>query len=235
MKMITDAWFEFNGVRSTDMGVRLMALPKRPIAAEKGEKISVPGRDGYLWMSEGGAREAIIVNVSCTTVDGYNPNGLAKWLSGEGLLIFSDDPKSAYRARVISEYAREYRFLRFDAEKFDIPFECQPYRYVYPDPSRIKLTASQVVDNPGNVYSLPKITVNGGGEITLHVGDYMIDIEGGSVVIDSETMECFDTAGRLANDRVSMDEFPRLLPGDNPVMWSGNVTSVLIDGRWRNL
>jgi phage-related protein len=63
----------------------------------------------------------------------------------------------------------------------------------------------------------------------------MIDIEGGSVVIDSETMECFDSAGRLANDRVSMDEFPRLLPGDNPVTWSGNVTSVLIDGRWRNL
>ncbi len=236
MKRLTEAWFEFAGTRSDRMGVRLLAMPKRPHAAEKGELLTVPGRSGYLWMSEGGARETIDISAECESMDGYNADAVSAWLSGDGLLIFSDEPNRAYRARVIDEYTRESRFLHFDAQKFGVVFTCQPHRYLYPAADIIKFTAAGYATNPGTAASSPRIVITGSGDMTVNVGAYQIDISGGSIIVDSEMQDCFDTDGiTLANNRVSMEEFPVLNPGANRISWSGGVTNVAIEGRWRYL
>ena len=236
MRRLTEAWFEFAGVRSDEIGVRLLAMPKRPQAAEKGERLMIPGRSGYLWMSEAGAREAVELRIECVSDDAYNADAVAEWLSGEGLLVFSDEPNRAYQARVVDEFARESRFLHFDAQRFTVPFLCQPHRYLYPAAASIKLTAKGSVSNPGTAESLPRIKIAGSGNLTVNIGAYQVDVSGGTVIIDSEKMDCFASDGiTLANSRVSMDEFPRLAPGANNISWSGNVSSVTIDGRWRYL
>lgn len=236
MKQLTAAWFEFNDVRSDSRHVRLMAMPRRPIAAEQGEQIEIPGRDGYLWSERRDARRPIVIPVECTTTDGYSPQRTAAWLSGSGLLRFSDEPNRAYRARVIDEYVRESMFLRFDAQKFTVNFACQPHRYFYPEYSAERLYSPGVIANPGTADSLPRITIVGSGDMNVYIGGYLIDVSGGSVIVDSELMDCFGLDGvTLANGRVKMDEFPMLLPGGNAVSWSGNVSEIIIDGRWRDL
>ncbi len=234
MKRLTEAWFEFGGVRCDEKHIRLMAMPKRPIPAHQGEKIEVPGRDGFLWKSNRSARSGMEIAVECSTLEGFSPDELAAWLRGDGLLRFSDEPDRAYRAHVIEEFVRESMFLRFDRQRFTVQFSCQPHRYIYPAADAETLTAPGVIENPGNTWSLPRITVEGSGDMTVYVGAYQIDISGGSVIVDSEMMDCFEPDGiTLANHRVTMDEFPRLLPMGNAVSWTGDVTKVTVEGRWR--
>lgn len=236
MKRLTDAWFEFNGVSSKNMGVKLLAMPKRPVPAEKGEILTIPGRDGFLWASERAARESITINVECVSSAKFDKNAVIKWLSGAGDLVFSDDKAKAYRARVIAEYATENQFLHFDAQRFTVPFDCQPYRYAYPAPSAVKMTSAGILVNPGTADSLPRIVISGKGDITVNINEHIIDVTGGSVIIDCESMDCLSTdGGELANNRVTMTDFPRLVPGDNAISWIGDVNYVSFRGRWRYL
>ena len=233
MNRLTSAWFELNGVRCDQKGLRLMAMPKRPVPSLQGEKIEVPGRDGFLWIGRNNARNAITIPVECRTMDGYSPDDVAAWLEGGGMLRFSDEPNWAYRAQVDNEFIRESVYLNFDQQKMTIPFSCQPRRYLYPAMADTVLYAAGNVVHPGYFPSLPRITVAGIGDITLMIGENQIDISGGSVIIDSELMDCFDADGvTLANTRVTMDDFPVLKPGETAVRWEGTVTSVTIAGRW---
>lgn len=236
MRRLTDAWFEFNGVRCGDKHVRLMAMPKRPIPAERGEAQETPGMDGDLWKSERGARLPIAVSVECETTDGWSADELAAWLQGSGLLRFSDEPDRAYRARVTAGFDRDNKYLSFDTQIFTVRFDCQPHRYLYPAAEPTVMNAAGTVYNPGTAKSLPRLTIEGTGDMTVWIGGQQIDVTGGSVIIDSELMDCFDADGMtLANRRVTLDEFPQMAVGANDVSWSGSVTRVTIEGRWRYL
>lgn len=238
MRRLTDAWFEFNGVRCDQRHVRLMDIPKRPIPAEQGEMIQIDGRSGFLWKSKRQARNPIVISVECSTLDGWTADELSGWLQGEGLLRFSDEPNWAYRARVCEEFARDSMFFGFDRQVFTVPFDCQPHRYVYPA-SVVETTTFKVVSNPGTARSLPRITVEGGGDretMIVYIGDCTIEIVGGGLIIDSEMMECVEFDGvTLAGQRVRMNEFPEIPPGEILVSWSGSVSKVTIEGRWRSV
>lgn len=236
MKRWTECWFEWKGVRCEEMGVRLMALPSRPIPAVQGEKFEIPGRDGFLFSHRRAARYGIRLIVSCQTADGFSGDALAAWMQGEGLLRFSDEPNRAYRARVMDEFVRENVFLNFDRQRFDIGFECQPHRYLYPSPEVITLTEKGAIVNPGTAQSLPRITIEGTGDMLVWIGGRMLDIQGGSVVVDSEMQDCFEADGvTLANNRVTMDDFPVIPAGECAVSWTGEVERVTVEGRWRYL
>lgn len=236
MRHLTEAWFEFNGVRCDTVNVRLMDLPKRPIPAKQGEMIKIDGRSGYLWQSKRGAYEPITIEVECSTLDGFSAEMLGDWLDGENWLRFSDEPDRAYKGRVVAEFLRNAMFFGFDRQVITIPFECQPFRYIYPAAEPETLTRANVVNNPGTAHSEPRITINGSGELVVYVGEYMIGATGAGVIVDSETMDCYELDGvTLANGRVTMDEYPVIPPGGAVVSWAGGVTSVTIDGRWRSI
>ena len=93
MNRLTEAWFEFAGIRSDAMHVRLLAMPRRHMPAQRGERVVVPGRSGYLWMPDGGAYDEIAITAQCATEDGYSPEAIAAWLAGDGELRFSDEPE----------------------------------------------------------------------------------------------------------------------------------------------
>lgn len=198
--------------------------------------LEIDGLSGYLWQSRRNAYKPIKINVECSTLDGFSPDALTEWLAGGGLLRFSDEPDRAYRARVTDEFVRSCMFFGFDREAFAIPFVCQPYRYIYPAVEPVVLTTAKVVSNPGTADSQPRITIEGNGELIAYIGEYMIGATGAGVIVDSETMDCYELDGvTLANSRVTMDEYPVIPPGGAVVSWAGGVTSVTIDGRWRSI
>ena len=236
MKRLTEGWFEFNGVHCESMGVRLMDIPKRPLPAKQGRMLEIDGRSGYLWQPRRGAYKPITINVECSTLDGFSADALGGWLAEGGLLRFSDEADRAYRARVTEEFLRSSMFFGFDREVFTVPFVCQPFRYISPAAEPETLTSAKVISNPGTAHSQPRITIEGSGDMTVFIGDYMIGVTGGSVIVDSEEMNCYETDGvTLANGRVTMEDYPLIPPGGAVISWIGGVTSVTINGRWRSI
>ncbi len=235
MRRLTEAWFEFNGIRSSDRHVIMMDIPKRPIPAEQGDKMEIDGRSGFLWKSRKQAKRPIVISVQCSTADGWTPDELTGWLQGAGMLRFSDEPDRAYKARVSEEFSRESMFFGFDRQVFTVPFDCQPFRYFYPEPAAEVLTGAKVVTNPGTAHSQPRITIEGSGDMVVNIGEYTIETSGAGIIVDSEEMNCYELNGvTLANQRVIMDEYPVIPAGGAVVSWAGGVTRVTIEGRWRS-
>lgn len=234
MRELKEAWFEFRGIRSTDMGVEMLSRPQREQPSAMGQSITVSGRSGRLWL-EDGTWDDVLVQVQCVVPDG-EMDRVTAWLSGCGELRFSDEPERVYRARVRGGAVRTMPFARLSAQQFTLGFDCGPFRYQYPPAEAIVLTESGAVNNPGTVASQPRIVIEGTGDITLSVGGCLMVFEGieGGIVVDSEAMECFSPDGAaLLNDRADMEEFPLMACGSNAVTWTGDVTKVSIEPRWR--
>jgi len=92
-----------------------------------------------------------------------------------------------------------------------------------------------VLNNPGSVYAEPVLTVYGDGDITLMIGQQLVELEGisGSIVIDSVLKEAYKES-ELQNDRMS-GEFPVLRPGGNAISWTGDVSRIVVTPNWRYL
>lgn len=230
-------WVEFAGHKNTEYGVELLSMPTRPHPARKGDSIDIPGRDGKLFMDEG-AYDRVLVSLRMIATSG-SMDAVNAWLSGSGNLRFGDDPNRAYRAMITKEFATSNRNNRLNGREFTVTFDCEPFRYVYPDSGAVAIAASgDTITNPGTVYSLPRIKVTGNGDFTMTVNGYLIEAQGltGGAIIDCELQEVLSLDGMESrNAYFAMDEFPRLSPGINAVTWTGSVTSVQIEPRWRYL
>ena len=234
MRVLQQAWFEFKGANSTDMGVMLLSRPQRGQPTENGERVQVSGRSGRLWLSDGSYDNAT-AEVACIAPQG-DMDAILAWLTGSGWLRFSDEPDRAYQARVSQGIVRAQPFARFAAQQFTVQFDCQPFRYLYPAAAALTLTAQGTISNPGTADSCPRIIVQGSGDIVLCVGDCAMAFEGvtDGVVVDSEQMEVLNLAEtQLLNGCAELDAFPVLKPGANAVSWTGDVAQVSILPRWR--
>ena len=118
---------------------------------------------------------------------------------------------------------------------FTVTFRCQPFWYQENVQPITLTTSGTFVTNPGSVYSEPVITVHDSGEITLMVGMTIVELDDimDSITLDTPLMEAYkDTTGM--NGYMSGD-FPALLPGQNAISWTGNVTKIVIQPNWRYL
>ena len=118
---------------------------------------------------------------------------------------------------------------------FAVNFRSKPFWY-QADVAPVTLTTStSTIDNPGSVYSEPVITVYGSGEITLMVGMTIVELDGitDSITLDTPLMEAYKDMTSM-NGCMSGD-FPTLLPGQNAISWTGNVTKIVVQPNWRYL
>lgn len=245
MIKINEFWFEFKGIRSTDLHVELTGMPDRPHAASRGEKQPVGGRHGYLWEPDDLTREIyddIIVRVPCMTRGTFDIDAISAWLSGAGDLRFSDEPERIYHARVAKEFSRSNKMPRFADQAFTPSFDCFPLRYkrlsAVDADDWVPPSNGQTITNSGTVESEPRITIEGTGDIILTIGSQLVtfDSVSGGIIVDSELGDCFTLAmDDLLNNKATFDEFPLLAPGANIVSWTGSVTKVTIRPRVRYL
>lgn len=237
-----EPYFIFRGIDSRDIGVVVEDMfdvhrPKRNVQA-----IQVPGRDGRLTQDDGTYDTYTISGkINCF---GAPLSDVYAWLSGSGDLILGDEPTRSIRASATAQI-KNTRF-RCDGcyDSLQVSFDCQPFRYHVEQAegaNDIILTSSPAtVSNPGTYKSAPRLAIEGTGTVTLAIGTQVIqltDLEDG-VIIDTELCECFDLTGSmLLNSKVTLlgDTFPVLAPGANIVSWTGAVTKVTVEPRWRDL
>lgn len=237
--MILNDWFEWNGVRCTEYGIHVTELPQPTIPAERVTHTNVPGRAGSLTIYEGDyVYDDVILSCTCVIADPARISSIAGWLRGVGTVTFANRDGGFYYARVVNQIPFE-KILRGNPHRsFAVNFRCQPFWHVSKvEPVSIPITeeTTATIVNPGNVPSAPVIAVTGTGEITLMVGTTIVELVDmdGRIVIDSELQEAYDGTTSM-NSKMSSD-FQLLMPGQNAISWSGDVTAIVIEPKWRYL
>lgn len=230
-------WFKWNGVSCLQYGIYVNELPPPTIPAERMTHTNVPGKAGSLTTLEGDyVYDDVVLSCTCMIADPSKIPAIAGWLRGSGTVTFADRDGGFYYASIANHIPFD-KILRGNPHKmFTINFRCKPFWYMSePEPIILltELESTTTLDNPGNVPSEPVITVTGTGEITLMVNGTIIELSemDGSITIDSQLQEAYNGTTSL-NSRMSGD-FPVLLPGQNAISWSGDVSAITIEPNWR--
>ncbi len=252
MRRLTAAWFEFKGVKSSDMGILLRQMPTRTLPGRNYTRRKVAGRDGSVVLGDGSYND-VSVRIECSVPDGARMAEVAAWLAGSGLLRFSDEPNLAYEASVEKEYSRSSILNRCDGQRFTVTWICAPIRRLYPDAADIEISASGgSFTAEGTYFSLPKLAIYGSGafHVTIAGGGhsssmFFTGVPSGGIVVDSMLMDALtmDGAGLLNSCVLSnSDDFFRIYPGTNTVTWgvgsgdeeeAGSISRIIITPRWR--
>lgn len=228
-------WFEWNGVRCTEHGIHVSEQPPVTLPSERATFTNVPGKSGSLTTLEGDeVYDDMLLTATCFISDPSRIPDIAAWLRGSGTVTFANRQGGFYHARIVNQVSFE-KILRGNPHRsFAVNFRCKPFWYM-DNVQPITLTAlGTFVNNPGSVSSDPVITVYGSGEVTLMVGMTIVELEvSGSVTLDTPLMEAY--SGSTSMNSAMSGDFPVLLPGQNAISWTGNVTKVEILPNWRFL
>lgn len=248
MKRLTEAWFEFKGIRSDDMGILIKQMPTRSLPGRNVTRKTVSGRNGTLSYGDITYKD-VNVRLECDIRDESKLEAIFGWLNGEGRLRFSDEPDREYQAYVDKEYSRSCIHARMTGQRFTISWLCHPFRYQHPEAEEITITTSgKQLHNPGTAPALPRIEIRGSGDFAVTIGMQTVffkDVTGGGIIIDSELGDALTLdESLLANDKMGGEMF-EIQPGYNVVSWltggeddegnasSGVVTAMIITPRWR--
>ena len=230
--MIHEAWFTFKGVDSREMGVIVTAMPETVRAERRIESITVAGRNGSLHTDEG-VYESYDRTMECALIKRARLDEITAWLVGSGEMTFSTEPDKVYRVTIANKISITQMMRVF--QKFQVILDTQPFKYsVNAAGDALELTAPTTIRNSGTVYSEPLITVYGSGNITLTINGADFPLYGvqESITIDSEMMEVFKEDTNQ-NGKYGGVDFPRFEVGKNEISWTGNVSKIKIQPRWR--
>lgn len=230
--MIHEAWFTFNGIDSREMGVIVTAMAETVRAERRIESITVAGRNGSLHTGEG-VYESYDRTMECALIKRARLDEITAWLVGSGEMTFSTEPDKVYRVTIANKISIAQMMRVF--QKFQVILDTQPFKYsVNAAGDALELTAPTTIRNSGTVYSEPLITVYGSGDITLTINGADFPLYGvqESITIDSEMMEVFK-GNTNQNGKYGGAEFPRFEVGKNEIRWTGNVSKIKIQPRWR--
>ena len=252
MKRLTEAWFEFNGVKSSDMGVLLRQMPTRFLPGRNYTRRKAAGRDGSILTGDGSYND-VSVRIECSVPDASKLAAVLAWLTGSGSLRFSDEPNLVYDASVEKEYSRASIISRCEGQRFTVTRTCAPIRKLYPAATDISVTASGTsFTAQGTYFSLPRLQIYGSGafHVTITGGGhsssmFFTSVPAEGIVVDSELMDALtmDGAGLLNRCILSnSDDFFRIWPGTNVLSWGvgsgdeeeiGSISKIIITPRWR--
>ena len=241
-------WFEYRGVRSTEMGLRIekkdvFSAPKYDV-----EFKGIPGRNGDLILPNGRYPNGQItysVFLPAKTLQELADKitAVKAWLYAEQdqyhVLTDSYDTNYYRKAVFAAKLDIEDELNRIGV--FTISFSCHPFRYNTTGTETVEISESgQSITNPNVFASKPYIKVSGSGSGSLTIQSassnatwYFESIDE-YTEIDSEQMNCYKGT-ELKNDTVSGSGFPQMNPGENTIAFDGGITGVAVIPRWVTL
>lgn len=219
-------YFIYKGINSRSMGISILKFPSRIRPEQRGELINVPGRDGYLFETDGAYNNKTI-EMECTFLP---PDGATKeeiesmimeipqWLDGSGQLILSDNPNYLYEARMKNAIPIDRLYKRY--RRFIIQVEVQPFSKSINEIALTKITTSEETYNIKTFYkTYPILEIDATGSITININDQSLILNSldKKITIDCEYMNATEEEG-LTSVNNKVNGYPIYLkPGDNIV------------------
>lgn len=229
-------YIEWKGKRSNTIpGLIICELPPITKPKMRTSITKIDGRDGEIIEELG--YESYTKNVKIGLTKNYDVDSIAKYFTGEGTLIISDEPKRVYNSKIIDKVDYE-KLLRFKTAT--VKFHTQPFKYLKDEPSKKLIISSEtslIVKNQGLEKAKPIITLYGSGTIEILINNnsiftYTFPEGDSSVVIDSIQEEAY--LDGIFKNRNMLGIFPILEPGDNVITWTGTLTQIIVEpkSRW---
>lgn len=189
-------------------------------------------------------------------------NKLSEWLnSAHGYARLEDSYEPEYYRQALYQKTISIKNVYEQAGCVTIEFNCKPQRFlksgdnviriekqikVITDENHGNVTDSQngnvegcccygYLRNPTAFKSRPTIKIYGFGSGELEIGDQVLEISSidNYLVIDCEMMEIYkDKINCNSKVKLNRNDFPKLLPGLNRILFSGGITSVEVIPKW---
>lgn len=194
----------FDGVKSSDFGVFISGEGTFNSPARRGEMVSIPGRNGALFMDEG-----VFENI---------PGKYPAYIGTKNEKEFREK-LAAFKSEILSRgnykrlsdtyHPNEFRLAVYrsglDVEPeeynrsggFELEFDCKPQRFLISGTDPQVYTENGVINNPTLFESSPIIKVTGNG--TVAIGPYMFTVRNShwTIIIDTELMEAYIPGNEL--------------------------------------
>lgn len=194
----------FDGVDSSSFGVFISGEGAFDAPARRGEMISIPGRNGSLFMDEG-VFENIVVEYPAFIGTSYRE--LFRTTLGDFRSALTS--RGNYKRLTDTYHPDEFRLgvyregLEVDpqyltrAGGFTLKFDCKPQRFLVSGEDPQIFTENGSITNPTLFESSPILEVNGNGMIAI--GPYMFVVKNNDsiIIIDTEIMEAYRPAGEI--------------------------------------
>ena len=238
-------FFEYNGIRSSDMGVKIsskniFSAPKYDLAFQ-----AIPGRDGEL-ISSNNRFPNNTVSYTCFIPAksiqelSQKVTAVKAWLYAEPdrYHTLSDSYDTEFFRKAVFNNKLDIADQVNKIGVFTVNFSCHPMRYSYTGQTKNTYLASGfVLTNPYPFNAKPYLKLNGRGEGTLTIQTptntaiWKFSTLNGYTECDSELMNFYHDY-TPKNDTVEGEGFPLLYPGENTIAFAGGVTKIEIIPRW---
>lgn len=222
-------------------------IQKRPTIIKPKRKISlrsIAGRSGDLIVDDEAYENGTIELTAA--VKGRNQEEQEQNRTNIGLAFdtgvyqtFVPYWDSKYEYQVVTISGPDFygtRFLGF-SDPYDVQLSFKPFKKLR-NVKTITLTSSGTVTNPLKYDALPYIKITANGDVTLTVNGKNIVLKNivDFIELDSEIEECYKLKNNVMTDENSKMysiDFPVFKTGNNTISWSGDVTKIEIEPRWR--
>lgn len=219
--------FIFNDKDSyEDFGIIVTNMPPIPLPERDISSIQVQGSNRILHI-DNGAYKKFDYTIECILKDLSKLDDLRKLFRTEGTIELSILPGRKFNCRNINQIDFE-NFVNAGVS-FPLILEMEPLSYSKEEKT-LEFTESSDFIVGGNEQTVMKMTVIGTGEITLNNVSFQI-LESG-ITLDTDLQEAYN--GFLSkNDKVILDDFPVLNPGENTITLPENMTvTISYNERW---
>jgi len=240
--MVKKAFFEYKGINSLDMYMRIENKIVFPSPEADIEFVEVLGKDGEIAIDNGRLKgDTFSFPVKIRVPEGVNINDqatkISEWLKtdiGWSPLIFNGQTDFNYIAIMHERFDVEETLRTYG--KTVITFKIKPYKMVA-NVKQLTIEKDTILINNQKRSSKPYIKISGSGDITLTKNGLnwlvLYDVDD-YIEIDSEVMAAYKSStpqnNKMNGDLLPM--FPLLTSGENTISWIGNVSKVEINPRW---
>lgn len=213
--------FIFKNINSNSLGIVVKEMPLIPRAEKNIETINISGRNKPLHIDNNNYLSRSYT-ISCVLKDKTYLDNISSLFVGSGKLELSKYPDRYFNATIKNQINFK-SYLNY-LNEFPLQFELDPISFSKTE-TTVEKTSSSTISVDGNVEVCPKITVTGTGTFSIN-GESVQVLETG-ITIDSDLMVCSNNSV-AKNDKVILNNFPKLKPGTNTITIGEGITKLTI-------
>lgn len=223
----------FNEVSNLDVGLICQSSGRRQRAEEQTIPYEVPLRND-IPIEHTGKYKPYVRTMRFAWKDKEKTDMAMAWLKSFGILRVSRDPGGFFKTNILTGLDVMRQTVNYDS--FAVDFLINPgFFYLEIGNQKIESAIPLGINNPGTIYSEPKIKITGTGNIDLDINGEIVVLKNLTdyIIIDTEIEKAYRDTENIGHKMEG--EYPVLLPGINNISYNGNLTKIEIWGRWRNL